>query len=110
MPIVYGADIQKDDLMTAQTPVLNVVGRPQTTGAGCYPIPLTYGGPQINPVPLPTFWLARPRAATSAPLNPFPVIDVMTPPGWNGVSISSANSPFVYGVSGPPIPRYRFPL
>lgn len=104
MPIVYGADIRQEDLDTAQTPVLNVVGQYPTVGAGCYPIPWFNAGPQVNPVPQPTFWLARPRQVTAAPLNPFPVVNISAPPGWNGVSISQANTPFVYGVSGPPVP------
>lgn len=104
MPIFNGADLTQEDLEVANSAVLNVVGQPPvpTVGAGCYPIPLYPAVPSVFSAPLPTFWMARPRGVTSAPLRPYPVTSIAAPPGMAGISISNANMPFVWGVTGYP--------
>ncbi len=104
MPIFNGADLTHEDIETVNSAVLNVVGSPPvpTVGAGCYPVPMYPSVPAVFSAPLPTFWMARPRNVTAAPLSRFPVTSIAAPPGMAGISISQANMPFVWGVSGYP--------
>ncbi len=104
MPIFNGADLTHEDIETVNSAVLNVVGGlpVPTVGAGCYPVPMYPSVPSVFSAPLPTFWMARPRNVTAAPLHSYPVTSIAAPPGMAGISISNANMPFVWGVSGYP--------